>query len=127
MKNSTVLFTNVPDHFTMQVKGVDIDLDGHFEDNDIEAQLKMKVDDFYILNYAAPFAITNVNIGFTGVLQQFETIKGVLTANKPDLKLFPSHTDAVNVTAPVEFSLKDMTFTIKILELLRQRKDTHRF
>jgi hypothetical protein len=81
LKNSTVLFTNVPDHFTMQVKGVDIDLDGHFEDNDIEAQLKMKVDDFFIQNYASPFAMTNLNLEFTGVLRQFETVEGELTAN----------------------------------------------
>lgn len=58
---------------------------------------------------AAPFALTNFNLTFTGVLHQFETIKGVLTANKPDLKLFPSHSDPVNVTAPVEFNLKDMS------------------
>ncbi len=111
--NSTVLLTSEADVLTMRLKGIDMDLDGEYLDGDINADMEMKVDDFYILNYAAPFAITNVNIGFTGVLQQFETIKGVLTANKPDLKLFPSHTDAVNVTAPVEFSLKDMAGRFK--------------
>ena len=109
LKNSTVLFTNVPDHFTMRVKGVDMDLDGHFEDNNIEAQLKMKVDDFFIQNYASPFAMTNLNLEFNGILRQFETVEGELTANKPDLQLFPSRRDAVSVTAPVVFSLKDLS------------------
>lgn len=109
LENSTVLFTDVPDHLSMRVKGVDLGVNGNYQDGVIDADLKMKVDDFYLLNYAAPFALTNVNLGFSGSLTQFDIIKGVVTMDKPDLQLLPSRVDPVKVTAPVEFSLKNLS------------------
>lgn len=108
LKNATLFFTDGPGHFSMRVKGVDMGLNGKFQDDDIRAGLKMKVGDFYLLNYATTFGIKNVSLAFTGGLKQFELLKGVLTATKPDLQLKPSQKEAVHVTMPFEFNLKDL-------------------
>lgn len=108
LKNATLFFTDGPGHFSMRVKGVDMGLNGKFQDDDIRAGLKMKVGDFYLLNYATTFGIKNVSLAFTGGLKQFELLEGVLTATKPDLQLKPSQKEAVHVTMPFEFNLKDL-------------------
>ena len=109
LKNADILFTDRPGDFLIRAKGIDLDLDGKFQDNDILGELQMKVDDFYLKNYAAPFGITNVKLAFTGGLKQFEQIEGTLTLHKPDLRLKPAKPDPVNVTCPVVFNLKDLT------------------
>ena len=109
LKKADFFFTDSPGHFLLTAKGLDLDLKGQLQDNDVLASLEMKVEDFYILDHAAPFALTNVNIGFEGGMKQWDRIEGVLTAHKPDLRLKPSRSDPVNVIFPFEFSLKDLT------------------
>lgn len=112
LKNSTVLYTDERDALTIQVKGFDMDLNGNYQENDIHAELKMRMDDFYILNYAAPFELTNVNLCFNGDLKQLDKIEGVLSAEKPDVHLNvnePMLNDTLCITLPVQFSLKDLS------------------
>ena len=112
LKNSTVFFTDERSQLTLQVKGLDMDLNGNFKENDIRTELSMKMDDFYLLNYATPFELKNVNLGFNGDIKQFDQISGVLTLDKPDVHLNvnePSQNDTLSITLPVEFSLKNLS------------------
>lgn len=109
LKNANVFLTDCPGVLNIEAKGIDMDLTGGFQDNDIQAEMKMKLADFYLLNYAATFGIQNVGLGFVGGLKQLERVEGVLTADKPDLQLGPAHCDPVNVVFPFVFSLKDLS------------------
>ena len=106
LKNSTAFLTDVRTQFAMQVIGFDLDLKGNFQDNDLNAELSMKVNDFEMMNYAAPFALKNVSLGFNGSMKQFDQIEGVLTAFKPDFHFHidePLKNDTVNITLPFQF------------------------
>lgn len=110
--NSTAFLTDVRTQFAMQVIGFDLDLKGIFQDNDLNAELSMKVDDFEMMNYAAPFALKNVSLGFNGSMKQFDQIEGVVTLFKPDFHFHidePLKNDTVNITLPFQFSLKNMS------------------
>ena len=104
--NSTAFLTDVRTQFAMQVIGFDLDLKGNFQDNDLNAELSMKVDDFEMMNYAAPFALKNVSLGFNGSMKQFDQIEGVVTLFKPDFHFHindPLQNDTVNITLPFQF------------------------
>ena len=113
LKNSTVFFTDDVSHLSIQIKGFDLDLNGKFQDNDIDAELSMKVDDFYLLNYATPFALKNVNLGFSGGMKQLDQIEGVVTVYKPDIHLNPNvpllNYDTLSIALPVQFSIKNLS------------------
>jgi hypothetical protein len=112
LKNSTMFFTNDFSHLAIQVNGFDLNLNGTFQDNDIHAELGMKVDDFNLMNYATPFALKNVNLGFNGDVTQFDQIKGVLTLEKPDIHLNINEPsmgdDTLSISLPVQFSIKQL-------------------
>ena len=111
-KNSTAYITDDRDVLTIQVKDFDMDLNGNYKDNDIHTELNMKVDDLYILNYAAPFELTNVNLCFNGDIKQLEQIEGILSVDKPDVHLNtkePIQNDTLSIMLPILFSLKDLS------------------
>ena len=113
LKNSTLFYTNDFSHLSIQVKGFDLNLNGKFQDNEINAKLNMKVDDFHLMNYAMPFALKNVNIGFNGGVKQLDQIEGVVTVCKPDIQLNPNapslNYDTLSISLPVLFSLKNLS------------------
>ena len=113
LKNSTVFYTNDFSHLSIQVNGFDLNLNGKFQDNDINTELIMKVDDFNLMNYAMPFALKNVNLGFNGGMKQLDQIRGVVTLYKPDIQLNPNapslNYDTLNISLPVQFSLKNLS------------------
>ena len=113
LKNSTMFYTNDFSHLSIQVKGFDLNLNGKFQDNDITAELNMKVDDFNLKNYAMLFALKNVNLGFNGGMKQLDQIEGVVTLYKPDIQLnsnAPSlNYDTLSISLPVLFSLKNLS------------------
>ena len=109
LKNTRLKFTDRPSHFSIQFEGIDMDLNGAFQNNDIQAELKLKVGYFSLLNYATSFAMGNISLGFVGSIKQFDKIEGQLTGYKPDLQLVPSKIDPVSVTFPFEFSLKTLS------------------
>ena len=113
LKNSTVFYTNDFSHLAIQVKGFDLNLNGKFQDNDINAALNMKVDDFNLMNYAMPFALKNVNLGFNGSMKELDQIEGVVTLYKPDIQLNPNaaslNYDTLSISLPVQFSIKNLS------------------
>ena len=113
LENSTLFYINDFSHLSIQVKGFDLNLNGKFQDNEINAKLNMKVDDFHLMNYAMPFALKNVNIGFNGGVKQLDQIEGVVTVCKPDIQLNPNapslNYDTLSISLPVLFSLKNLS------------------
>lgn len=113
LKNSTVFYTNDFSHLAIQVKGFDLNLNGKFQDNDINAELNMKVDDFNLMNYAMPFALKNVNLGFHGGMKQLDQIEGIVTLYKPDIQLNPNapslNYDTLSISLPVQFSINNLS------------------
>jgi len=113
LKNSTVFFTDSINQLTLQFKDFDMDLKGKFQDNDLDAKLGMKIGDFYLLTYATPLALKNVNLNFNGGMKQLDSIEGLLTLDKHDVHLkaggrSPSD-DSLNITLPFQFSLNNMS------------------
>lgn len=113
LKNSTVFFTDSINQLTLQFKDFDMDLKGKFQDNDLDAELGMKIGDFYLLTYATPLALKNVNLNFNGGMKQLDSIEGLLTLDKHDVHLkaggrSPSD-DSLNITLPFQFSLNNMS------------------
>ena len=112
LKNSTLFFTQESNQLTLQVKGLDLDLKGKFQDNDIHAELGMKVDDFYLNNYATPFGLGKVNLGFKGDITQLDQIEGVLSLDTREIQLAPDASlpldDPLSISLPVQFSIKQL-------------------
>ena len=113
LKNSTAFITDERSELWIQVKGLDLDLKGKFQDNDINAELNMKVDDFYLLNYAAPFGLKKVNIGFIGGVKQLDQIEGVVTLDTREIQLTPDGSipldEPLSIVFPFQFSVKTLT------------------
>ena len=111
--NSTLFYTDDYSQSVIQVKGIDLNLNGMLQDDDINAELSMKVDEYYSMSYASPFVLKNVNLGFNGYITQFDQIKGIVTLVKPDIHLninepFPSD-DTINIVLPFQFSLINLS------------------
>ena len=112
LKNSTVFITEESTDLTIHVNGLDMDMNGKFENNDINAEINMVMDDFYLNNYATPFELTNVNVGFIGSLKQFEQIEGIVTVEKPGINLSLNelvlNDETLSISLPFLFSLKTL-------------------
>ena len=113
LKNSTLFFTEERNQLTLRVKGLDLNLKGKFQDNDIHAELGMKVDDFYLNNYASAFGLRKVNLGFDGDITQFDQIEGVLSLDTREIQLTPNEflplDDPLSISLPFQFSIKNLS------------------
>ena len=113
LKNSTAFITDERSELWIQVKGLDLNLKGKFQDNDLSAELGMKVDDFYLLNYATPFGLKKVNIGFIGGMKQLDQIEGVVTLDTREIQLTPDGSlpldEPLSIVFPFQFSMKNLT------------------
>ena len=113
LKNSTLFFTEERNQLTLQVKGLDLDLKGKFQDNDIHAELGMKVDGFFLNNYASPFGLRKLNLGFDGDITQFDQIEGVVSLDTREIQLTPNEflplDDPLSISLPFQFSIKNLS------------------
>ena len=113
LKNSALFFTQESNQLTLRVKGINLDLKGKFQENDIHAELGMKVDDFYLNNYATPFGLRKVNLGFNGDITQFDQVEGVLSLDTREIQLTPDESlpldDPLSISLPFQFGIKNLS------------------
>ena len=111
LKNTALHYTDDRKQMTAQTQGLNLDLKGKMQDNDIDAVLSMKAGDLSLKMKAICLALKALNLDFDGEITQLDQINGALKIATPDISLnlnepYLEH-DTLRLTLPVQFSLKE--------------------
>ena len=111
LKNTALHYTDDRKQMTAQTQGLNLDLKGKMQDNDIDAVLSMKAGDLSLKMKAICLALKALNLDFDGEITQLDQINGALKITTPDISLnlnepYLEH-DTLRLTLPVQFSLKE--------------------
>lgn len=111
LKNSTLLYSDDRNGMVAQVKGLNLDLKGNMQNQDISANLTLKADDLNLKMKAIKMALKSLNLDFDGDVTEMNQITGVLKLGTPgiclDLKEPYLKNDTLSLNLPLQLSLKD--------------------
>ena len=112
LKNSILFYTDDRNGMMAQAQGLNLDLEGKMINNDIKGDLDLTAADLSLRTKSAQMTLKALNLAFNnGEVVQLDQIKGkLLLATVVDLGLngFCLENDTLNLTLPLQFSLKDM-------------------
>lgn len=112
LKNSTLFYTDDRNGMMAQAQGLNLDLEGKMINNDIKGDLDLTAADLSLRTKSAQMTLKALNLAFNnGEVVQLDQIKGkLLLATVVDLGLngFCLENDTLNLTLPLQFSLKGM-------------------
>ena len=112
LKNSTLRYTDDRNAMTAQAQALNLDLNGKFADNDINAKLDLNANALGLRMKALDLALNGLNLSFDGDLADMDLVEGLLKLNSPDVSLnlkepYLKH-DTLNLNLPVQFSIKEL-------------------
>ena len=113
LKNSTLLYSDDRNGMTTQVKGLNLDLKGRMQNEDINANLMLEANDLNLKMEAIQLALKSLNLDFDGDVTAMDRISGLLKLATSDICLDLKEpylkNDVLNLNLPLELSLKGKT------------------
>ena len=109
LNNSTVFFNDLLSKLHAAAIGLNADIQGTMNDDDIQAVLGLKANSLRLQTQGLSGAIQQLNLGFDGDFKDYNHLHGTLQVGSPDLTLNAGyevlHHDALNVKLPVTLDL----------------------
>ena len=87
MKNSTLFYTDDHSGMASLAKGLDLNLKGKMQDDDINADMAIKADDLSLKTKDMQLALKALHLDFEGDITDLDQIDGVLKLSTPDINL----------------------------------------
>lgn len=112
IKDSKVLYTDVRSSMLAAVDGLNLDLKGRLNEEDIKAELGLTTQQLALQMPSLSTDVKNLDVSFKGHLCNYEQLGGTLKLATPDISLnlggdYLQH-DTVRLVLPVDFDLNTM-------------------
>ena len=106
LKNLTLSYTDNRGGMAAFAKGLDLNLKGKMQDDDINADLAIKADDLSLNTKSVQLALNTLNLDFEGDIIDLDQIDGMLKLSTPDINLDLGETYLKNDTLDLNLPLK---------------------
>ena len=112
LNNTRLLYTDDRNGMTAQAQGLNLDLKGKMQDDDIDADLTLNADHLDLKMNAIQLALKTVDLSFDGDMTDMDCIEGKLQLRTPDACLdlnepYLEH-DTLSLMLPLQLDLSDM-------------------
>ena len=112
LKNTTLLYSDARSKMEAFARGLNLDVKGKMQDNDIKAILDITANALGLQTKAMQMSLNTMSLDFDGEVRQFDQIEGLLNLRTPDIGLNLGEdylkNDTLNLNLPLKFSLKDL-------------------
>ena len=112
LKNTDLVYTDERSGVKAQTQGLNLDLTGKMQHNDIDADISMSAAALNLKSGPLQLASKTLNLDFDGQIVQLDQIKGLLKLDSPDISLNMGESylenDTLDLELPIQFGLKDM-------------------
>ncbi|MBQ8958574.1 MAG: hypothetical protein IJ057_08785 [Bacteroidales bacterium] len=112
LKNSTLLYADDRNGMTVRMHGLNLDLTGKMQENDIDAVLALNAERLGLKMKAIQLATNGMNLDFDGEVKQMDVIDGTLKLSTPDISLDFGEpyleNDTLSLNLPLQFGLSDL-------------------
>ena len=111
LKNTTLLYTDGRSGMAALAKGLDLNLKGKMQDDDINANLAIKADDLSLNTKDMQLALNALDLDFEGDVTDLDQIEGMLKLSTPDISLSLGEAylqnDTLDLNLPLQLCLSD--------------------
>lgn len=113
LKNSSWLYADDRSRLKVRGDGIDMDVSGKIQDNDILANLNLKAQSFDFENKGVRLSTLVLEVGFIGDVAGFDQIKGRLKIETPDISMNLNkpclENDTLGLDLPLQFSISNLS------------------
>ena len=121
LKNTDLIYIDRRSGLVGEATGLDLDLTGRMEHDDIDAVLALKAPAMQLRTEGLLGTARQLEIGFDGRLDDYNRLDGDLTLNSPDLSLHAGydvlHNDQIGLNLPLTLALDTLAGTLRDAQL----------